>query len=239
MKIRLFLTALAVCIGASSAQANVIVTATGPFTPSFRGAASTTYFGWNNGSWDGNDDVATTVDTLNGFPSINPGSLAGPLLVQTSAADIVSGSNNVYTSPANLKMMLSIPTAGTPGTGFTTIIVQGNSLAGGGFGGLLDTAKFGTIEGVAPTYVYGGNASTETQFWAKWELPGNSASYSVDITGTTTELGVASLSDMVVDTQWSPNGYAIDTAAAVPEPTSFALVGAALTFATALVRRRR
>lgn len=241
MKIRLFLTAIAVCVGAASARANVIATATGPFTPSFRGAANTTYFGWNYGSWDGNVDAAAgesaIPDTLNGVPPINPGLLAGPLLVQNNSSDIVSGSNNVYTGPANLDLTLTVPTGGTPGSGYTTIIVQGNSL--GGFGGMLDTAAFGTIEGVAPTYVHGANVDDETQFWAKWELPGNASSYSIPVSGSTFGAGVASLSDLTVDTLWSPSGFAADTAAAVPEPASIALVGAALTFATALVRRRR
>ena len=177
-------------------------------------------------------------DVINGTPSINPGSLAGPLLAQNTAADVVSSSNNVYTGPANVNLTLTVPTAGTPGTGFTTIIVQGNGLAG--FGGITDLFTFGTIEGVAATYVHGANADNqEAQFWAKWELPGNAASYSVNVGGSTFGAGVLSISDMTVDALWSPSGYAPDAVAAVPEPTSFALVGAALTAATVLVRRRR
>ena len=241
MKIRLFLAALAV-LSAGVARAESINLATGPIAPSFRGAANTTYFGWSNGTWDGNADAAAgepaIPDVINGTPSINPGSLAGPLLVQNTAADVVSSSNNVYTGPANVNLTLTVPTAGTPGTGFTTIIVQGNGLAG--FGGITDLFTFGTIEDVAPTYVHGANADNqEAQFWAKWELPGNAASYSVNVGGSTFGAGVLSISDMTVDSLWSPSGYAPDAVAAVPEPTSFALVGAALTSATVLVRRRR
>jgi hypothetical protein len=160
------------------------------------------------------------------------------LLAQNTAADVVSSSNNVYTGPANVDLTLTIPTVGTPGTGFTTIIVQGNGL--GGFGGITDLFTFGDIEGVSPTYVRGVNADNqEAQFWAKWELPGNAASYSVNIAGSTFGAGVLSMSDMTVDSLWSPSGYAPDAVAAVPEPTSLALVGAAFTVATVLVRRRR
>lgn len=241
MKIHLFLATLAV-LSVGVARAESINLATGPIAPSFRGAANTTYFGWSNGTWDGNADAAAgepaIPDVINGTPSINPGSLAGPLLAQNNAADIVSSSNNVYTGPANVNLTLTVPTAGTVGSGFTTIIVQGNGL--GGFGGITDLFTFGTIEGVAPTYVHGANADNqEAQFWAKWELPGNAASYNVQVSGSTFGAGVLSISDMTVDSLWSPNGYAPDVVAAVPEPTSFALVGAALTAATALVRRRR
>ena len=242
MKIHLFLAALA-ALSAGVVRAESINLATGPIAPSFRGAANTTYFGWSNGTWDGNPPVNPgdpdfTPDVINGTPSINPGSLAAPLLAQNNAADIVSSSNNVYTGPANVNLTLTIPTVGTVSSGFTTIIVQGNGL--GGFGGATDLFTFGTIEGVEPTYVYGANGDNqEAQFWAKWELPGNAASYNVQVSGSTFGAGVLSISDMTVDSLWSPNGYAPDVVAAVPEPTSFALVGAALTSATALVRRRR
>lgn len=227
------LVAIALALsGAASAQANTISTAAGPFTPSFRGGANTTYFGWGYGTWDGNDD-STSVDVVNGDPPINPASLPGPLLVNNGAnPDIVSGSNNLYPGPFNLT--LSIPTAGTVGSGFTTIIIQGNSLPSGL---ALDTFQFGSIAGVAPTYLVTPNAETETQWWAKWELPGNQASYSVDISRTAMFAGVGSVTDMVVDTLWSPNGYASDVAF-VPEPGSVAMLGVAVVGLSAVRRRR-
>lgn len=242
MKNSLFLAAL-VAMSATVVRAESINFATGPIAPSFRGAANTTYFGWGNGSWDGNPplnvgDPDPTPDVINGTPSINPGALAGPLLTQNNANDIVSSSNNVYTNPANVNLTLTIPTVGTIGTGFTTIIVQGNGLSG--FGGITNLFAFGNIDGIAPTYVTGINADgQEAQFWAKWEIPGNAASYAVNVTGSPVGAGVLSISDMTVDSLWSATGFAPDSVAAVPEPTSFALVGAALTAATVLVRRRR
>lgn len=216
-----------VCIALGSAEANIITTASEPFTPSFRGAANTTYFGWENGTWDGNPppnpgDPDPSPDTLNGTPSINAAGYTD-LLVNNLSSDIVSGSDNIY--PGGIDLTLTIPTDGVVGTGFTTIVIQGNGLSGAGFGVLLDTFNFGEINGVAPTYVVGGNSEFETQWWAKWELLGNEATYTVDIGETTDYAGVTSVTDMVVDTFWSPSDFAADTARVVPEPATLALAG--------------
>jgi hypothetical protein len=226
--------ALAILVAASATHANNISTATGPFTLSFRGGPNTTYFGWEAGTWDGNVDTPTpNFDTVNATPSINPS--VGPVLTNNlPASDIVSGSNNLYPGPFDLT--LAIPTVGNIGTGFTTIIIQGNSLPG--FPGplYLDTFKFGDIAGIAPTYIVQPNSQVETQWWAKWEIPGNQASYNVNISATATFAGVASVTDMVVDTQWSAASYAADVAVATPEPASLGMLGVA---ATGLLTVRR
>jgi hypothetical protein len=238
MKASIFapLGALALTLAASAAHANNISTATGPFTPSFRGGANTTYFGWEAGTWDGNVDTPTpNFDTVNSTPSINPS--VGPVLTNNlPASDIVSGSNNLYPGPFNLT--LAIPTAGTEGTGFTTIVIQGNSLPGFPGPVYLDTFKFGDIAGIAPTYIVQPNSQVETQWWAKWEIPGNQASYNVNISATATFAGVASVTDMVVDTQWSAASYAADVAVATPEPASLGMLGVAAT-GLLTVRRRQ
>jgi hypothetical protein len=242
------LPVLAAALGVSSASAaSVITTANGIFTPSFRGGSNTTYFGWSNGTWDGNPptvegDPDLTPDIVNGTPSINPAS--GGLLIQAVAGDIVSGSNNIYTSVAGvnaLGLQLVIPTAGTPGSaGFTTIIAQGFGLSGNlfGFTEALDGFGFGAINGIQPEYVIGRNADGRGQWWAKWELPGNAASYTVDVIGKEGFPGgsVLSVTDMQVDTWFSESGFAPDIAV-VPEPSALLLGFVAV--GLGLSRRRR
>ena len=244
------LPALAALLGSSTASAAFVVyEGTGLFAPSFRGDAASTYFGWSYGSWDGNPPPAVgepdpSPDTINGTPSINPGGLPGTaFLTQGTSVDLVSGSNNIYSSVGainNAGLQLHIPTAGEVGTdGFTTIIIQGSGLSGAmfGFGGALDGFGFGEINGVSPEYLITRNASGTAQWWAKWELTGNQASYTVDINGQYGSQGgtVLSVTDLQVDTLFSESGFALDTAI-VPEPSAalLSLLGAA-----ALLRRRR
>lgn len=242
----ILLPALAAILAASPASAAFVIQGSnGIFTPSFRGGSNTTSFGWSSGTWDGNPPLAEgdpdiTPDIVNGTPSINPAS--GGSLVQSGAGDIVSGSNNIYTSvnAVNaLGLQLSIPTAGTPGpAGFTTIIVQGFGLSGNlfGFAEALDGFGFGAINGIQPEYVIGRNADGRGQWWAKWELPGNAASYAVDVIGKEGYPGgsVLSVTDMRVDTWFSGSGFAPDVAV-VPEPSALLLSTSGL----ALVFRRR
>jgi hypothetical protein len=235
----------AAAIGASAVAANaqfVIGNSTGLFTPSFRAdgtGAGETFFGWSEGTWDGNvDTAAPNVDTLNPTPSVNPNSLAGASLTQNVVADIVSGSNNLFTNTtANVDLNLTIPTNGTPGTGFTTIIIQGRGL--GSAMGTLNHLLFDPIGSVSPTFVVGQNALSPaaTQWWAKYELVGNQSSYAVQVLGGpgASNMFPISANELLVDTYWSASSFAPDTAA-VPEPA-----GAGLLFAAAgmLARRTR
>jgi hypothetical protein len=234
----------ALMAGSNASAAFIIAESTSLFTPSFRGGSDTTYFGWSNGTWDGNADAVLPdppiADVINGTPSINPGS--GGLLTQAVIADIVSGSNNLYSSVGQINglgLQLTIPSSGTIGLGgYTTIIIQGFGLNGAMFGATaLDGFGFGAINGIMPEYLIAGNASSKGQWWAKWELPGNAASYTVDITGSQVgaEPLVVSLTDMTVDTSFSESGFAPDIAA-VPEPSALLLSFAGLGLA---LRRRR
>lgn len=208
---------LMLCSSSVASAAFVLSEATGFFVPSFRGDTNTTYFGWSSGT------IGVGTNLVNGVPSINPDNLAGSsFLVQEGSNDIVSGSNNIYsgiTNVNNARVTLTIPTSGSVGSsGYTTIIIQGFGF--GGFGFPLDAFYFGDIAGVAPTYVYGETAASGNpgQWFAKWEIPGNAASYSVAITGYDAGAGVLSVTDMIVDTQYSTTGFAADTAV-VPEPS--------------------
>jgi len=239
----------AVLAGPSASAAFVVYEGTGLFAPSFRNGPAATYFGWAYGTWDGNPPPAVgepdpSPDIINGTPSINPGGLPGAgFITQGSSIDIVSGSNNIYSDVNTINgagLQLHIPTAGTVGTeGFTTIIIQGSGLSGAlfGFSGALDGFGFGEINGIEPEYLITRNASGTAQWWAKWELPGNAASYTVDIFGQEGSSGgsVLSVTDLQVDTVFSSSGYAPDTAI-VPEPSGMllSLLGVGL-----LIRRRR
>jgi hypothetical protein len=245
------LPALAALLGGGStaSAAFVVYEGTGLFAPSFRGDAASTYFGWAYGSWDGNPPPAVgepdpSPDIINGAPSINPGGLPGTAFItQGTSIDLVSGSNNIYSSVDVINsagLQLHIPTTGTVGSGgFTTIIIQGSGLSGAlfGFNGALDGFGFGEINGVSADYLITRNANGTAQWWAKWELPGNQASYTVDINGQYGSSGgsVLSVTDLQIDTLFSNSGYAPDTAI-VPEPSGalLSLLGAA-----ALLRRRR
>jgi len=134
-----------------------------------------------------------------------------------------------------------MPTAGVVDTGYTTIIIQGNGLVGAAFGATPSALSFGTIAGIAPTYLAALNAQGETQWWAKWELPGNQASYAVHIDSSGAALlmpGVpVSVTDLVVDTYWSATGYASDIAA-IPEPETYALMLAGFALVCAVAQRR-
>lgn len=233
----MILPALAALLAGSSANAALIINeATTLFTPSFAGTANSTSFGWNSGGWDGNPDDVSPVDIIQSIPNYSTG-LAG-VLTQTVPADIVSGSNNIYSSINvinNLGLKLWVPTIGSVGsTGYTTIIIQGNGLAG--FGG-VDGFGYGAINGILPEYLIGLNAAGKAQWWAKWEIPGNQSFYNVDIVGA--QFGasplVVSVTDMSVHTWYSADGFSPDVAQ-IPEPSALvlSLAGASLAF-----RRRR
>jgi hypothetical protein len=136
-------------------------------------------------------------------------------------------------------MRLLIPTSGSVGPGgFTTIIAQGFGLSGNlfNFSEALDGFGFGAINGVLPEYQIGRNAQGRGQWWAKWQLPGNESSYTVDVTGVEGFPGgsVLSVTEMRVDTWFSESGFAPDTAV-VPEPSALLLSFAGM----ALMFRRR
>ncbi len=220
-----------------------ISTGVNTFAPSFRDLAntdanSTSYWGWGSGSFDG-----ATNNELIDFPAVTlgAGGADGTLSQGADLRDILSSGNSIYTftftNAGNpLTLNFGVPTNGSVGTGFTTIILQGM------------TANFGTdttfpvgafifpqVGGVSPTVAIGQNNASPFklgQFWAKYEIPGNATSYNIG-------LGLAaehiSISRLVVDTQWSATGYAPDTAV-VPEPTSVMLT---IMGTSALMLRRR
>jgi hypothetical protein len=231
----------------AQAQTYTISTATGPFAPSFRDgtntdANNTTYFGWTAGSFDGTPDN-NILD--NPTPTLGTGGLTGSLN-QVGATTIISGSNNIFLNSAGMSetVTLNIPTSGIVGSGgFTTLIIQGMTAIAGSPSGLIASPPvFGSIGGVNPTFVIGGNSLGAGQWWAKYELTGNQASYAVSITlantgGPTQPVSIARLE---VDSQYSSTGFAPDQAQAVPEPSTYVFLAlGGLVVAWQLGRGRR
>jgi hypothetical protein len=216
----------ALAVNAASAQF-AINSSSGLFDPSFRGAANTTWFGWGPGSFDGAsnneliDNPATTIG------NVTPGAS----LTQSTAFDILSSGNNIYTFTVGAAdLLLSIPTIGTASSGFTTLIIQGRTA----FGGYDIPPAFNDIAGVSATFAQGNNAIGSGQFWAKYEIAGNLSAYNLAITLAANSS--ISISELEVDTYWSATGFAPD-AAVVPEPSTFALLGLG-SFAGLLLKQR-
>lgn len=221
---------LAAAPGTSAlAQLYTISTATDTFVPSYRAEEGSSYFGWAPGTFDGGAN-----DELMENPPPTLGSAPGTL-DQVGTADILAGNNSIYIGAAGRSetLSLAIPTAGVPGEdGFTTIIIQGLTLVGGPPANtIVNYPIFGAIDGLLPAFVIGVNANApgqgqgQGQWWAKYELPGNSDVYSLSISlgnvgGQTVPLTISKLE---VDTFYSTTGFAADDAQAIPEPSTWAL----------------
>jgi hypothetical protein len=213
---KLFCLTLVGVVAANLASAQFVINSSpGLFDPSFRGAANTTWFGWGSGSFDGasNNELIDNPATTIGLAT------PGASLTQSTAFDILSSGNNIYTSTAGATdLLLTLPTSGTLGSGFTTIIVQGKTA----FGGFDIAPAFHDIAGVSPIFEVGSNAAAAAQFWAKYDIAGNLSSY--DLAITLAAASFTSIAELEVDTYWSAAGFATETAV-VPEPSALALVG--------------
>ncbi|MDB6118436.1 MAG: hemagglutinin, partial [Verrucomicrobiaceae bacterium] len=174
---------------------------------SSRGTANTTWFGWENFS----DVNGTFTGVINdSTPDIGT-AVTGANFRTTNGQVHELGSGNIYfpTTGYELAEEVTVPTSGTVGsTGFTTIIAQIQSAPG--FGAFADTITLGSIEDVAPTVVQSLTSSNIGLLWAKWQIPGNKASYTFTITGPD-DTPHFSFDRMVVDTKFSTTGFVDDT----------------------------
>jgi hypothetical protein len=221
----------------------IISDSPGLFTPSFRDLTNTdlgnsTFFGWGPSTGWGTSgnfrfDGTTDNDRIDLPPALQGvGGLTGTLQ-QLSDNTILAGSNNIYTAAFEDEYLrLQIPTNGTVGSGFTTIILQGHTAFGGFATNTTNDFDFPLLAGATPNVVVGVNAAGQGQFWAKYEIPGNAASYQLDF-GLLTEN--VSMSELQVDTKWRNTSFAPDTATAIPEPSSAALF---VTLGAFLIGRR-
>src|SRR5262245_15488901 len=78
----------------------VIQDSNGLFTPSYRGAGNTTWFGWTPGSYDAEPGLPADNDELIQSPPTTVGGAVGANLVQNNATDMLSGSNSMFYPPA-------------------------------------------------------------------------------------------------------------------------------------------
>ncbi len=208
---------------AAEASTFDITTATGLFTPTFRGDANTTYLGWDQFGEPG--DVVINDTT----PDIGTGTGS---FATTNGEDHQSGSLNYYSGSGSVSEDITFATDGTAGSGFTTVIVQAKTL----FGPLGSDIGFTPINGIAPTQVLQGvNATGSGQLFAKYELPGVDGTQSFSI--STGPSSLISLGEFVIDTAWSPTGFSPDNAIATPEPTAALL--ALLSLGGVAATRRR
>lgn len=197
-----------------------ISTAFGTVAPDTRGGANSTLVGWD--TWD---DGGAGDSVIND----NTPELGSGVWTTNNNEDHISGSFNFYSGQGAVNETITFGTNGVVGTGFTTIILQGQTL----FGDFGTTLGFTPINGILPGVVQGPNAAGGAQFLARYEIPGNAEEYSVNM--VTGPFSFVSFGNFEVDTYWSEAGFSSDTAV-VPEPTSGLL---ALSAAGLFVLRRR
>ncbi len=200
-----------------------ISTSFGTAAPTTRGGANATWVGWD--TWD--DGGAGNSVINDNTPDIGTGS---GVWATNNNEDHISGSLNFYSGSGAVNETISFNTDGVPGSGFTTILLQGATL----FGNFGTTIGFGDIAGVSPSVTQAVNATGAGQVFARYEIPGNAEQYSVNL--ATGPFSFVSFGNFEVDTYWSETGFSPD-GAVVPEPSSGLLILSA-TGLLALRRRR-
>lgn len=239
-------------------SASVISEATGLFQTSVRGDSHEAWFGWSSGKFFGSsvplsssrilNNPATTLGTIGLAQGVNfyqnDRNSTPFTLIGASSGNIYTGNN--YGQSKQAYGTLLVPTFGTPESGFTTLIVQGKTLTADGVYSTPQTLSQNyplfSLNGATPfafDFVIGPNASNQAQWWAKFEIAGNASSYQIDIVfpggpGTSP----ISISEMTVDSYWSPTQYAPDTAV-VPEPKVGWLMAAGFVVLVLSRRNRR
>jgi hypothetical protein len=197
--------------------------------PSSRGSANTTWFGWEAF----NESNTRNVPIDDSTPDLGT-TASGARFRTTNGEDHVISSGNLYffTTGQSLAEEITVPTSGTVGTGFTTIILQ--AVTAPGFGSFPAPITLNAINGVTPTIVQGSNAAGLGQFWAVWTVPGNQAGYTITLTGPANQQHY-SFDRVVVDTFWSASLPTVDSMAQfTPAITTASPLYAALGIATAI-----
>lgn len=207
--------------GADSAAASVsVLKVTPPYahalsltenlvTVSSRGLAGSTYLGWDTF----NEALDRDSPIQDGTPDLGT-NLAGAFFQTTNEQDHVLEDGNFFFDNGSLAEQIIVPTAGTVGSaGFTTLVLQIAAIPGTGPFPAVITLN--SINDRSPTVVQAVNAWGDGQLWAKWDLPGHQASYTITMTGPTNQAGF-SFDKVIVDTHYSATTYLPDSVAALP-----------------------
>ena len=187
------------------AIAHIMDQASGPVVPSSRGGRGTTYFGWDTFGVSG---PPVPIDDSTPDIGSDPTGLARFRTMNEEFHQIVAGTNLYLLSFApgaslTLDEQITVPTDGVVGSaGFTTVMLQISSASSGqGGASFADEIFVGPIEGVQPEVVQGSGAAS-AMLCAKWVIPGNKATYTIDIDGVPNQQHY-SFDRVEVDTKYS------------------------------------
>jgi hypothetical protein len=229
---------------ADSASAN-----TSPYSPDAwaRGNdANTSYFGW--------DDLEISGPPNHGFlwllddvtPDLGSGITATGARIHQGADGAanpapttqghVSSSGNYYSffDTANDTITATAPGSG-PG-GFTTVVLQVHSTAGGS---LLDDLQFAMDNSVNTwtlhKHLNNAGARGLGFHWIEWSAPGAGLPFSIHMTSVAPHRTIDAFE---LDTYWLATAPAVNAISSVPEPAAIVLAGLGMCLVH-IVRRRR
>ncbi len=191
----------------TSAYARALNQSAGIFVISARGAEGSTYLGWDTF----NDALDRSAQINDSTPDIGT-TVVGANFQTTNAEDHVIENGDLSFTSGSLAEQIIVPTDGTVGAdGFTTIVLQLAAIPGSGaFPGAI---TLNSLNGVSPIIVQALNSAGDGQLWAKWQLPGNQASYTIAITGAENQANFG-FDKVVADSHFSVTEYLPDSVAA-------------------------
>ncbi|MCX6857752.1 MAG: putative Ig domain-containing protein [Verrucomicrobia bacterium] len=189
----------------------------GLFAITERGTGTSTFFGWDTF----NDVLDRAVPISDSTPDIGT-TTVGANFQTTNAEDHVIDNGDLSFTSGTLAEEITVPTIGTIGTeGFTTIVMQ--IAANPGAGPFPATITLNSLNGLAPTVVQAVNSVGDGQLWAKWNLPGNQASYTITIAGPANQANFG-FDKVTVDTHFSTTAFLPDSVAATPPSITTSLL---------------
>jgi Putative Ig domain/Ig-like domain CHU_C associated len=179
----------------------------GLFSISTRGTQGSTYFGWDTFN-DALDRAMPINDTT---PDIGT-TTVGTNFQTTNTEDHVIDNGDFFFSAGSLAEQITVPTDGTVGTeGFTSLILQISAIPGSG--PFPAAIALNSLNDVTPTVVQAVNSAGDGQLWAKWDLPGNQASYTISLSAVANQANFG-FDKVIVDSHFSTTAYLPDSAAA-------------------------